>query len=48
MRDYDLQKGGFFRKPHEVLLEAGLAHGWGIDVGDEVTLATMRGGLGRR
>jgi putative ABC transport system permease protein len=45
VRDYELEEGGFFQKKYEVLLETGLARGWGVGVGDEVTLATMRGGL---
>jgi putative ABC transport system permease protein len=45
VRDYELEEGAFFTKKYEALLETGFAHGLGIKIGDEIKLATMRGGL---
>jgi putative ABC transport system permease protein len=45
VRDYDLEEGRFFDGKFEALLETGFARGLGVKVGDEVKLATSRGGL---
>ncbi len=43
VRDYELQQGRFFQKPHDALLELSFARGLGVKVGDQVKLTTMRG-----
>jgi putative ABC transport system permease protein len=43
VRDYGLEKGEFFKKKYEALLEIGFARGLGIDVGDDVKLGVLRG-----
>ncbi|MCE5302205.1 MAG: FtsX-like permease family protein [Planctomycetaceae bacterium] len=45
VRDYELAEGSFFQKKYDLVLEAGFARGFGVRVGDEVRLATSRGGL---
>jgi putative ABC transport system permease protein len=45
VRDYDLQAGTFFREKYDALLETGFARGLGVNLGDEVKIATSRGGL---
>jgi putative ABC transport system permease protein len=45
VRDYEIEEGAFFQKKYEALLETGFARGLGVKVGDEVKLATTRGGL---
>ena len=41
------KKATFFQKKYDALLETSFAHGLHVGVGDEVRLATMRGGLQR-
>ncbi len=45
IRDYELKEGTFFHGKFDAMLEFGFAKGLGVKVGDEVRLATTRGGL---